>query len=76
MPMLEQRNFRHLSHRAIIPLVPVPLEQRPAVLAAHSVNFLQLRSNNETTLPAETEDRPDLNNVQGDVIYVFPKVRS
>ncbi|KAG1769111.1 hypothetical protein EV702DRAFT_1049782 [Suillus placidus] len=53
--------YKHLGRRAILPLVSPPLlTTRQAVVTSD----LQA---------AATTDIPDLDNVQGDVIYIFPK---
>ncbi len=75
MSSLDQSDFQHLTGRSIIPLVTPSLAERPAFRAAFSTDFQQ-RFKSESVHAAETEDLPDLDNVQGDVIYLFPKVRT
>ncbi|KAG2336934.1 Dyp-type peroxidase [Suillus weaverae] len=57
--------YKHLGRRAILPLVSPPVSTtRQAVVTS---DFSTTRQ------AAATSDLPDLDNVQGDVIYIFPK---
>lgn len=67
MTELDQHNFQHLSRRSIIPLLPPSFAKPPAV---HEQRLL---AEDDTALDAKVDDLPDLNNVQGDVIHLFPK---
>lgn len=53
------RRFKHLGRRSILPLLPHPGLLRSFAQSANG--------------PTE-KNVPDGNNVQGDVIYLFPKV--
>ena len=66
MTELDPHNFQHLSRRSIIPICPKPIVDRPAAALAHRL----------PAEDAEVDVLPDLNNVQGDVIHLFPKVCS
>ena len=70
---LDQANFEYLPNRSIIPLIRPRLAQRPAFQALKSVN-LAGRFTAESRFDPDTDDVPDLDNVQGDIIYLFPKV--
>lgn len=74
MTDLDQRNLQYLSRRSIIPLIPAsaPLYERPVFKALRSLENQQ-RFSTETALGPQVEDLPDPNNVQGDVVYLFPK---
>lgn len=74
MTDLDQRNLQYLSRRSIIPLIPAsaPLYERPAFKALRSLENQQ-RFSTETALGPQVEDLPDPNNVQGDIVYLFPK---
>ncbi|GJE84142.1 DyP-type peroxidase [Phanerochaete sordida] len=69
---LDQRNLQSLSGRSIVPLVPASITRRPEHVAALSLD-VQQRLSTESELAPQDGDLPDLENVQGDVIYLFPK---
>jgi hypothetical protein len=58
--------YKHLGRRSLLPLVSPPVTT--ARRDVKTGDFYATRQSVRTT------DLPDLNNVQGDVIYLFPKV--
>jgi len=60
--------YKHLGSRSLLPLVSPPVSTARRAVATG--NFLATRQSVPTT------DLPDLNNVQGDVIFLFPKVNN